>query len=314
MMFAADVLGVNYERYARDHSVMVDAQVKTAEAFGFDHVSTIGPPPPETADLGAKIQWYSDQPPAMIEGEALLADKSMLGRIQAPTPAAGERIENRLRGIDLLHRRVGNELLVEGWVSGPCAAAADLRGLSRLMMDFRDDPGFVHDLFDFTLEDGIRFAAAQLEAGADSIGIGDAAASLVGPRIYNEFVWPREKKLVDAIHARGGRVRLHICGNTRRILDRIGALECDLVDVDFLVPLEHARAQTGRQQVLSGNLDPVRDLRNGTPESIALALERSWNDAGGRWIVAAGCEIVRDTARENVRVLAEFARSHSSQA
>ena len=82
MMFAADVLGVKYERYAREHGIMVEAQVKTAKMFGFDHVSTIGPPPPETADLGAKIQWYEDQPPAMIESEALLADKSMLVRIQ----------------------------------------------------------------------------------------------------------------------------------------------------------------------------------------------------------------------------------------
>ena len=86
------------------------------------------------------------------------------------------------------------------------------------MMDFSDDPAFVRDLFEFTVEVATRFAEAQIEAGADIIGIGDAAASLVGPRIYKEFVWPWEKKLVDSIHAIGGKVRLHICGNTRRIL------------------------------------------------------------------------------------------------
>lgn len=89
MMFAADVLGVKYERYARDHRVMADAQVKTAEMFGFDHVSTIGPPPPETADQGATVEWYEDQPPSMVEREALLEDKSVLGREKARGPISG---------------------------------------------------------------------------------------------------------------------------------------------------------------------------------------------------------------------------------
>ncbi len=88
-------------------------------------------------------------------------------------------------------------------------------------------------------------SAVLAGAGADIIGVGDAAASLVGPRIYKEFVWPWEKKLVDAIHANGGKVRLHICGNTRRILSSMAELGCDIVDIDFLVPLEEARAQMG---------------------------------------------------------------------
>ena len=44
MMFAADVLGVKYGQYARDYRVMADAQIKTAEMFGFDYVSTISDP------------------------------------------------------------------------------------------------------------------------------------------------------------------------------------------------------------------------------------------------------------------------------
>ena len=310
MMFAADILGVKYEKYARDYRVMADAQVKTAETFGFDHVSTIGPPAPETADLGAKVQWYEDQPPSMMEAEALLEEKSLLRPMADRVPAFGERVDNRLRGIERLRSSVGAELLIEGWVSGPCAAAADMRGLNRLMLDFADDALFVHELFDFTLQVAIRFAAVQIEAGADSVGIGDAAASLVGPRVYEEFVWAREKMLVDAIHARGAKARLHICGNTRRIFDKIGGLNCDLVDVDFLVPLQHAREHVAPGQALSGNLDPVRILRNGTPGSITEALEHLGEVAGTPWIVAAGCEIVRDTPRENVHALARFAQTH----
>jgi MtaA/CmuA family methyltransferase len=313
MMFAADVLGVKYGQYARDYRVMVDAQIKTAEMFGFDYVSSISDPAREAADAGAKVQWYDDQPPAIIEEEALFADKSALGHTKPADPFCGGRMEDRIRAIELLRQRVGDELFVEGWVEGPCAEAADLRGINRLMLDFGDDPEFVHELFGFTVETAIRFAAAQIEAGADIIGVGDAAASLVGPRIYREFVLLWEKRLVDAIHGMGGRVRLHICGNTRKILDGMGTLGCVMADIDFPVPMEEARAKMGPRQILAGNLNPVKDIRDGTPETIAEALATVQQHAGAQWIVAAGCEIVRDTQHENVHAMIEFAERHTNK-
>jgi len=310
MMFAADILGVKYGQYARDHRIMADAQIKTAELFGFDYVSTISDPAREASDYGAKIQWFEDQPPAIIEEEALFADMSALTRVNTADPIAGGRMQDRIRGVELLRQRSGNTLFVEGWVEGPCAESADLRGLNRLMLDFHDEPAFVRELFEITVEAAIRFAHLQIEAGADIIGIGDAAASLVGPALYKEFVWPQEKRLVDAIHAKGGRVRLHICGNTRRILDGMAKLGCDMVDIDYPVPLEKARSAMGLQQTLAGNLDPVRDILNGSPESITHALEALQQQAGARWIVAAGCEIARGTPHENLHALVNFAQTH----
>ena len=69
------------------------------------------------------------------------------------------------------------------------------------------------------------------------LGIGDAAASLVGPELYREFVWPYEKQLVDGVRAMGAKVRLHICGNTRFALAGMGQLGCDIVDLDYPSPL-----------------------------------------------------------------------------
>ena len=132
------------------------------------------------------------------------------------------------------------------------------------MIDFFDDPDFVRDLFEFTLQLGIRFARAQVEAGVDLIGVGDAAASLIGPQFYEEFVWPYERRLVEELHAMGTRVRLHICGNICSILEPIGKLGCDIVDLDFMVPVEQARRAMGDRQILLGNIDPVRASRTVT--------------------------------------------------
>jgi uroporphyrinogen-III decarboxylase len=92
----------------------------------------------------------------------------------------------------------------------------------------------------------------------------------------------------------------------------MGELGCDMVDIDFLVPLEKARSTMGPLQTLAGNLDPVRDICNGTPESITHALEALQQQAGARCVVAAGCEIARGTPHENLRALVNFAQTHAA--
>lgn len=303
MMFAADQLGMPYGRYASDFRTLVDAQTLTAERFGFDHVSVISDPAREAADCGACVHFFDDQPPAIDETAALLADKSRLKSLAVPDPGRG-RMFDRVQAAALFRSRVGGRLAIEGWIEGPCAEAADLRGINRLMTDFFDDPPFVRDLFEFNLELGLRFGRAQVEAGADYLGVGDAAASLVGPKIYEDFVFPYEKRLIDGLHALGTKVRLHICGNIGRILGGIGRLGCDMIDVDSQVPLAAVRTAVGSGPALAGNLDPVKALRNATPESVSAAVRQCRAEAGPRYIIAAGCEVPRDTPPANVRALA----------
>lgn len=309
MMFAADTAGVPYGRYALDHRVLADAQCRTAAQYDFDYVSCISDPAREAADCGAKVVWFDDQPPALDEVDALLADKSRLRRLARPDPQAGGRMTDRVQAAALLRERAGAEGLVEGWIEGPCAQGADLRGINTLMLDFYDDPGFVHELFAWVIDMELRFARAQIEAGADLIGIGDAAASLVGPHLYDAFVLPYEKRLVDGVHEMGARVRLHICGNTRPLLTSMGTLGADIVDLDYPAPLDEARQAMGPRQVLLGNIDPVRVLRDGTPESVTAAIAACHAAAGDRYIVGAGCEVPRGTPPENVQALTRYAQS-----
>ncbi len=306
MMFAADQAGIKYGDYARDHRLLGQAQLVTAEKYQLDYVSVISDPAREAADCGAAIQYFPDQPPGLDEQRALLGDKTVLARLRIPDPLAAGRMKDRVDGVAWLKNRVGNDLLLEGWIEGPCAEAADLRGINNLMTDFFDDPGFVRALFDFVLEMELQFARVQIQAGADIIGLGDAAASLVGPKVYAEFVLPYEKKMVDAIHAMGAKVRLHICGNTRRILEGMGSLGTDLVDLD-LAPVSEGRQKMGPDQVILGNAHPVHDIKNGTPESIAATLAECHRQAGPRFIVGAGCEIPRGTPHANMMAMTEFA-------
>jgi MtaA/CmuA family methyltransferase len=310
MMFAAVQIGARYRDYCTDYRVLVEGQIRTAEAFGFDYVNTMSDPAREAADCGAVVEHFDNQPVAIVEDQALLGDKSRLASLKIPDPLGGGRMHNSLKALALLKERVGKDKMIEGWVEGPIAEAADLRGINTLMLDFFDDPAFVRDLFAFVVEMELRFAHEQLKAGADVIGVGDAAASLVGPDIYNELVWPYEKKLVDGIHALGGKVRLHICGNTRRILGGMGKLGCDIVDLDSMAPISEARQQMGPNMILLGNLNPVAVLRNGDPAGVTAAIAECHRQAGVPFIVGAGCEVPRDTPPANLHALCAYAHTH----
>jgi MtaA/CmuA family methyltransferase len=310
MQLASDSIGKKYMEYATDHRVLVEGQLKVAEEFDFDHVSVISDPTREAADCGASIIFSEDSPPAIDNQNNLLADKAKLASLKMPDVLGGGRMLDRVEGVALFKEKIGSDKIIEGWIEGPCAEGADLRGINALMMDFFDDPGFVRDLFEFVIEMELNFAKFQIEAGVDIMGLGDAAASLVGPELYEEFVWPYEKKLIDGIHELGAAVRLHICGNTRDILEGIGRLGCEIVDLDYLVPVSEAREKIGQSQVICGNIDPVAVLQDSTPEQIHQAIEQCHKEAGGSFIVGAGCEVTRDTPPENLQVLTDYAQSH----
>lgn len=313
MMIAADQINVPYRKYATDFRTLVEGQIAMAETFDFDHVSCISDPAREASDLGATVEFFDDQPPAIDECQALLLDKSTLKQLKIPDLHHAERMSDRIEAAALFKQRVGEDKLIEGWVEGPCAEAADLRGINNLMLDFYDDPVFVKDLFEFVVEMELRFARAQVDAGVDIIGIGDAAASLVGPQFYSEFILPYEKKLVDGIHAMGVHVRLHICGNTRHIVHGMGQLGCAIVDLDSLSPLSGAREVMPESQILLGNVNPVTAVRDGNPESIKRDLSECQTQAGARYIIGAGCEIPRNTPKENIKALSDFAKNSDRQ-
>ncbi len=310
MMFACHQIGARYRDYCTDYRVLVEGQMRTAEKFGFDYVNTMSDPAREAADCGATVEYFDHQPVALVEDKALLADKTRLASLKIPDPLGGGRMHNGIKALGLFKERAGGDKVIEGWIEGPMAEAADLRGINTVMLDFFDDPAFVRDLFAFVIEMELRFAKVQVKAGADIIGIGDAAASLVGPQIYREFIWPFEKKLIEGVHALGAKARLHICGNTRPLLELMGQLGCAIVDLDYLSPMAEGRQKMGPDQVLLGNVNPVRVLRDGTPEQVTAAIAACHRDTGPRFIAGPGCEVPRDTAETNLRAFCDYAHSH----
>jgi len=301
MGWAARYIGSDYAAFASDYRVLVEANLRCARDFGFDQVSAISDPYRETSAFGAALEFMADTPPICLDPP--LAETKELATLRRPDPATSPRLLDRIRAVESYRAQVGGEYSILGWVEGPAAEAADLRGVETFLMDLVDDPAFCRELMRHCVDVGIDFARAQLEAGADTVGIGDAIVSQMSPAMYESLVFPEEKRLVDAIHAAGGLVRLHICGNITHQLPRLASLGVDILDLDWMVDVGRAREMVGDAVTLVGNLDPVRAVLYATPSAMESDVRAVYAAVGNPYMVGAGCEIPIGTPEENLRAL-----------
>ncbi len=302
MQYAAEHIGSNYGAFAADYTVLVEANLRCRADFGFDQVSVISDPYRESAGFGAEVVYEDSHAPFCRQ--TVLADITDLSPMREdPDPYQNERMLDRLLAVRTFKERVGGECSILGWVEGAAAEAADLRGVQDFFMDMMMNEEAALTLMERTVQTSIRFALAQLEEGADTIGIGDAIASQMSAEMYRALVWPFEKRIVDAVHARGGIAKLHICGNTTHILPHIAELGVDIFDLDHMIDPAAARTMLGPDTVIAGRVDPVQDVLHGTPESIRQAVKASYQKLGNPHMVGAGCEIPSGTPFENLQAL-----------
>jgi MtaA/CmuA family methyltransferase len=300
MRFAAEHIGASYAQFIGDHRVLVEANTRGAADFDFDQVSCISDPYREAEGFGAMVDIG---PNGMPRCTPLLAGSKDLRHLPRPDPRHVPRMCDRIDAVHAFRAHCAGRYSILGWVEGPAAAAANLRGVSAFLTDLLKDPTFVADLMDRCLDAAIAFTRAQVSAGADTVGVGDAVASQVSARLYEELIWPREQQLVTAIQDAGALAKLHICGDITHLLPAIARLGVDVLDVDHMVDLTRVRNEVGPRVALTGNLDPVAAVCQSTPPAIRQALSATYGQAGNPYLVNAGCEIPPGTPAENLRAL-----------
>ena len=301
MSFAAKYLGVTYKKFATDYKTLVEANIKCCEDFGIDMVSTISDPYRESHGFGANVSFPEDDTP--ICKDPLVKEYGDIKKLAVNDPLKPERMFDRIRAVELYKEKVGNHYPILGWVEGAFAEANTLRGMNDLLVDLYDEPEFVKELLEICTQQSISFALEQIKAGADFIGVGDAAASLVSPAIYEEFILPAEKRIFSAIQAAGAKVKLHICGNISSLLTLISQSGADMVDLDWMVDLKDAVSKLEGKSSTCGNFDPVKVLLQGTHTDVENAVEECLRVSNKTHFIAAGCEVPVNTPYENMKAV-----------
>ena len=300
MRWAAKYAGINYRDFCLDPYSKCKAMSLCAKDFDIDWVTVMSDPWAEASAFGIQVEYPENSLP--IDKGGHLPDAKAASRIKHYNPLENLRCNNRLTEIKEFRKDVKNELFVVGWVEGPVAEYVDLRGASEASIDFLIDPENVERSMDIIIECAIDFISLQIRAGAHCIGIGDAFCSQIGPDLYSQFAFSRQKKLVDYIHSNGALAKLHICGNTESILIQMIQTGADIIDIDHLVnSMEDFVPFRGGKQVFSGKSDPVAIIQDGSHEMIRQSVIKDLIESKGRCIVSAGCEITPGTSIEKMR-------------
>jgi uroporphyrinogen decarboxylase len=311
MQFAAAYAGISYREYCLDYSKKCDANLKTAEDFGIDWIHVGGHPYTEAEDYGLLVEYPENSLP--LEKSLLINGEADFGKIRLLEIENCRGMMGRVEGVALCAERAGDYMAICGWAEGPMAEYADLRGLSGACMDLIDYGPQMKEMLATIAENTKNWITLQVQAGAQLFGIGDAACSQIGPRLYRKFIFDHHKELVAHIHSLGAYADFHICGNTTAILPMVIETGVNMIDVDYLVEdVSPFIDMLGPNQVIRGTCDPVGAVQNGTPETIEQVVIETAKVTGGKCMVAAGCEIPLATPHENLKAMSRAAHTVTS--
>lgn len=303
MQFAAEYIGSNYGQFASDYNVLVEANLRCMDDFDLDMLGLISDPYRETSAFGAGIQYVPNGVPRCIS--LIVNSMEDVINLKNPDVYKAKRTLDRIKAGEVLSKKTQGNIPIIGWIEGPLAEACDLTGIENMMMQLMMDPDFANRLMDKCMITAKDFARAQIEAGCEIIGMGDAVCSQIDAETYNTYVRDRHKELISYIQGLGGKIKLHICGDTTHLLPSYTGFNLDILDLDWQVDIDHARLILSEKVIFSGNINPV-EIQNRSKEEVFVTcktlVDKHKNE---RYILSAGCEITPLTAPENLKAMRE---------
>ncbi len=225
-----------------------------------------------------------------------------------------------VQAVNKLYDRIGDRGILRGLIWGDQAGcwqhAACLMDIGELILRTFDKPDWVHELLSILLEKKLQFIETMKGAKFDLVETGGGAASstLISPKIHEEFCFPYDCKLHQALHDLGFRITYHTCGGTKGIEEYIIANGTDASET--LAPTSiggnqepwEFKEKVGRRLALIGGMDQINMLTYGTPEEIRTMVHTLFEKGGheGGYILSCADHFF-DTPLENLRVYVEAA-------
>jgi MtaA/CmuA family methyltransferase len=216
------------------------------------------------------------------------------------------RIGTVVEAARLLKLRHGDVPIIAS-LTGPVSTAASVVDPLTFLKELRTRPAEAHRTMDYVTRLLTEYALAVLDNGADVICIGDPTATgeILGPKVFQDFAVRYINQMIDAIHAVGKPVIVHICGDMSRSRNQLAELRTDAISTDALVNLRGLKAEFPHLNTM-GNVS-TQLLEFGEAEKVARVTERLVRD--GIDIISPACGLSTSTSLTNIRAVTDTVRN-----
>ncbi len=303
-----DAVGVGFPEAHLNAEAMAALALAGHEVAGFDTVMPEFSVQQEAEALGCTVDWGDRN---MMPDVKRFPNPDFHAVEIPPDLLEKPSLRVVLDAVSILKRQVGDQVAVVGKVMGPWTICYHLAGVENFLMQVGrglvdpDAKRVVHRILDQVLPVTLRFAQAQLRAGADIVVVADhASGSLVSAQVYEEYLLPRHKRLTAEI---GGPLILHVCGNCRDRLELFADAGFDAYHFEWQLDAADAVARVGDRISLVGNIDNANALLNGTPETVYDQARHAI--AAGVDIIGPECAIPLQTPLANLKAISAAVRA-----
>ena len=221
---------------------------------------------------------------------------------------------------DIIHEKVGDSVSVHGEITSPFDYFLDLLGYQEGLIALIMEPEISKLILDKYADGIMELAIKMCDKPIDAIKISSPFAGMgfISTEQYIEFVLPYERKIIEAIRAKGVHAYIHTCGSINDRLElmresKTSGLEClDPVPVGN-VDLEDAFKRIGNELFIKGNIDSVTTLLNGDDQKaeadIRQILETGMTKGKG-FILSTACSIAPKVTTERLLLLSELVEKY----
>lgn len=200
--------------------------------------------------------------------------------------------------------KIGTLLFERAW---------SLRGMPELLMDFYDNPSFVHELFEKITEYNIRVINAALAHDIDGFYFGDdygqQTGLIMGKSLWRGFIMPYLKKTFGAVKKKNIPVILHSCGNIIEILPDLMDIGLDVYQTvqPEIYNLKELKNKFGKNLTFYGGIS-TNFMAKASPEEVKEKINGTLKifEGNGGFICAPAHQLPFDVPPENVMAFIEI--------
>jgi len=284
----------------------VEVETRLAEDFGIDNMGmglglrTL----PEA--LGCKLK-YSQNNVSYIEKPAIESYGELEGRA-LPDITKDGRLPILVEAFDRLADRFHEEKIISTGMAGPFTTAVSLVGTERFLRDSVRKKDEIRKLLRYSTDCVISCARDLHERLGISISLSEPMASgnIISKKQFQDLVLPYLSETVEAMNRFLGGTGIHICGKTKDRWDAIVESGISSFSLDNCENMEELKDAYGTRIGISGNVEPVDVLKNGTPEMIRQSVIRCLSQAVDNpkgFTLCPGCTTPVLTPKENLIAL-----------